>query len=61
MYINDKLVRGYIRPLTSLVGTPVIFVPKKDRKLRLCIDYHKLNTITVKDKYPLPLASKLRD
>jgi hypothetical protein len=43
----------------------VIFVPKKDGTQRLCVDYHALNEVTVKNKYPLPriddLFDKLRD
>ena len=32
----------------------MLFVKKKDGTLRLCIDYRKLNRVTVKNKYPLP-------
>ena len=39
----------------------ILFVLKKDRKFKLCVDYRKLNTITVKDKYPLPNIRKLQD
>ena len=38
-----------------------MFVPKKDGKLRLCVDYRKLNDITVKNRYPLPNIHELRD
>jgi hypothetical protein len=37
----------------------VIFVPKKSGTQRLCIDYHALNEITVKNKYPLPRIEDL--
>ena len=60
-YINNKLAQGYIRLSMSLINTSIMFVLKKYRKLRLCINYCKLNVITVKDKYLLPLANKLRD
>ena len=36
-------------------------MPKKDRTLRLYIDYRKLNNITVKNRYPLPLINELLD
>ena len=38
-YLEKNLEIGYIRPSTSLVGYLVLFVPKKDRKLRMCVDY----------------------
>ena len=43
------------------MGAPIIFVPKKDRSLWLCIDYHRLNSITVKNHYPLLLVSEILD
>jgi hypothetical protein len=55
------LKKGFIRLSTSLVGSPVLFVPKKDGKKRLYIDYQKLNAITIKDRYILLLVDELRD
>ena len=43
------------------LGAPVLFVKKKDGTLRLCIDYQKLNQVTVKNKYPLPRIDDLFD
>jgi hypothetical protein len=45
----------------SPAGAPVIFAPKKDGTLRLCVDYQGLNAITVKNCYPIPLISELLD
>ena len=42
-------------------GTPVLFVKKKDRTLRLCIDYRELNKITMKNRFPLPRIDDLFD
>ena len=53
--------KGFIRPSTSPWGAPVLFVKKKDGTLRLCIDYRKLNRVTVKNKYPLPRIDDLFD
>jgi len=39
----------------------VLFVNKKDRTLRLCIDYRSLNKVTVKNKYPFPRIDDLFD
>ncbi len=53
-YIKDSLAAGIIRPSSSPVRAGFFFVSKKDRTLRPCIDYRGLNSITVKNKYPLP-------
>ena len=52
---------GFIRSSKSPFGAPVLFVKKKDGSLRLCVDFCRLNAITQKDKYPLPLISDLLD
>ena len=41
------------------MASPVFFIKKKDGSLRLVQDYWALNTIMVKNKYPLPLISEL--
>lgn len=56
-YIHDSLAAGIIRPSSSPVGAGFLFVSKKDRTLRPCIDYQDLKTITVKNKCPLPLIN----
>jgi hypothetical protein len=60
-YFNKNLEKGFIRLLTLLAGSPVLFIPKKDGKKRLYINYRKLNAIIIKDRYILPLADELRD
>jgi hypothetical protein len=45
----------------SPAGAPVIFAPKKDGTLRLCVDYRGLNALTIKTRYPIPLISELLD
>ena len=59
--LQELLDKGYIRPSVSPWGAPVLFVKKKDGTLRLCIDYRKLNQVTVKNKYPLPRIEDLFD
>jgi len=39
----------------------VLLVKKKDGTMRLCVDYHQLNKVTIKDKYPLPRIDVLMD
>ncbi|GJY30194.1 putative reverse transcriptase domain-containing protein [Tanacetum coccineum] len=56
--ISDK---GFIRPSSSPWGSPVLFVKKKDGSFRMCIDYHELNKLTVKNRYPLPRIDDLFD
>ena len=41
--LDDLLAQGHIRPSTSPYGAPVLFVPKKDRRWRMCVDYWALN------------------
>ena len=53
--------KGFIHLSTSPWRAPVLFVKKKDNTLRLCIDYRKLNRVTVKNKYPLPRIDDLFD
>jgi hypothetical protein len=60
-YIESALARGLIRESKSPAGAPIFFVPKKDRTLRLCVDYKGLNAITIKNRYPLPLISENLD
>ena len=60
-YINKNLVAGKIRISISLAGSPILFPPKADGTLRLCVDYRGLNKITVKDRTPLPLMTELRE
>ncbi|RVW22844.1 Transposon Ty3-I Gag-Pol polyprotein [Vitis vinifera] len=59
--LQELQTKGFIRPSTSPWGAPVLFVKKKDGSLRLCVDYRKLNRVTVKNKYPLPRIDDLFD
>jgi hypothetical protein len=52
---------GFIRPSSSPWGAPVLFVEKKDKSLRMCVDYRSLNEVTIKNKYPLPRIDHLFD
>jgi hypothetical protein len=60
-YIEENLDAGRIRPSQSPAGAPILFVPKTDGGLRLCVDYRGLNKVTVKNRYPLPLISEILD
>jgi hypothetical protein len=52
---------GFIRPSSSPCGAPVLFVEKKDKSMRMCVDYRLLNEDTIKNKYPLPRIDDLFD
>jgi hypothetical protein len=60
-YIDKMIAKGFIRPSKSPFGSPVLFVKKPDGSLRLVVDYRKLNEMTIKNRYPLPLISELFD
>jgi len=58
-FINDELEKGYIRESKSPYTSSFFFVRKKDGKLRPVQDYHKINAITIRNQYPLPLITDL--
>ncbi|GAB7332949.1 hypothetical protein MBLNU13_g04654t1 [Cladosporium sp. NU13] len=60
-YLEQALKNGWIKRSISEAGAPILFVPKKDGSLRLCVDYRGLNTITKKNRHPLPLISETLD
>ena len=59
--LEELLSKGFIRPSISSWGAPVLFVKKKDGSLRLCIDYKRLNRVTICNQYPLPRIDELFD
>ncbi|GBG72657.1 hypothetical protein CBR_g12230 [Chara braunii] len=59
--LDELLEKGWIRPSSSPFGAPVLFVPKREGELRICIDYRGLNAITVKNVEPLPRIDDLLD
>ncbi|GJS72169.1 putative reverse transcriptase domain-containing protein [Tanacetum coccineum] len=59
--LQEQSDKGFIRPSSSLWEALVLFVKKKDESFRMCIDYHELNKLTVKNRYPLPRIDDLFD
>jgi hypothetical protein len=58
-YIDENLSKIFIRHSKSLVKAPILFVKKKDGSLHMCVDYCRSNKIIKKNRYPLPLISRL--
>jgi hypothetical protein len=60
-HIKGLLEKGFIHPSSSLWGAPMIFVPNKDGTRRMCVDYHALSEVSIKNKYPLPRIDDMFD
>ncbi|SJL12748.1 uncharacterized protein ARMOST_16179 [Armillaria ostoyae] len=60
-FLDENLASGHIKPSKSPMASPFFFVKKKDGTLRPVQDYCKLNKMTIKNRYPLPLISELMD
>ena len=58
-FLEENLCTRWIRPSKSPMAAPVFFIKKKDGSLHLVQNYCALNTVTIKNKYPLPLISEL--
>jgi hypothetical protein len=59
--IADLQSKGFIHRSSSPWGEPELFVEKKDGTQRMCVNYHSLNEVTIKNKYPLPRIEDLFD
>ena len=59
LYIKTNLASGFTRPSKYSADAPILFVRKKHGSLRFCIDYWKLNNLTIKNRYALLLIGEL--
>ena len=59
--LQKQLDKGFIRPSTSPWAARVLFEKKKDKTLRLYIEYRQLNRVTIKNRYPLLRIDDLFD
>jgi hypothetical protein len=60
-YLKKNQKKGFIRPSITDINYPILFIPKLGGKLRLYVDYHRLNKIIIKNRYILPLILELYD
>ena len=61
LQLKEMIDKEYIRPSVSPWGAPVLFLKKKDGSLKLCINYRKLNNVTIENRYSLPRIDDLFD
>ena len=59
--VNEMLAHGVVRPSKSPWASPIVLVKKKDGTWRFCVDFRKVNDVTIKDAYPLPQINDLID
>ena len=59
--LQELLDKGLIQPSSSPWGCLALFVKKKDKSSRMCVDYRPLNVVTIKNMYPLPRIDILFD
>ena len=58
-YLTENLSKGFITPSQAPYSSPVLFALKSNGDLRFCVDYRKLNAITKRNRYPLPLIEEV--
>ena len=58
--LDEMIASGILRPSSSQYSAPLVVVPKKDGRMRLCVDFRALNKVTVPDNYGLPHIKEIK-
>ena len=58
-YLDENLKKGFITPSKAPFASPILFAEKPNGGLRFCVDYRKLNHITKRNRYPIPLIDEV--
>jgi hypothetical protein len=59
--VRGLLQAGLVTPSTSPFASPVLLVQNKDGTWCFCVDYRKLNDITIKNRYSIPIIDEILD
>jgi hypothetical protein len=60
-WLNENFEKGFIRQSKAKCAAPLLLAKKPGEKIRICHDYRELNSVTIKNRYSLPLIQEILD